>query len=79
MIYTKKEFKKLWESNDNGGGITFNDIADCAKDWKLYSTPRAHHLNLVSNTVLLAAGCGTYSMNGQELSSCKTNENLEQT
>lgn len=27
---TKEEFKVRWESNENGGGITFNDIANCA-------------------------------------------------
>lgn len=32
MIMTKEQFKKRWESDDRGGGITFNDVADCAKD-----------------------------------------------
>lgn len=31
MTYTKEKFKELWNSPD-GGGITFEDIADCAKD-----------------------------------------------
>lgn len=28
---TKEEFKTRWESNDEGGDITCNDIAECAK------------------------------------------------
>lgn len=35
MIYTKEEFKKLWEADDEGSGITYDDIADCAKAWGL--------------------------------------------
>ena len=27
MIYTKEEFKKLWEADDEGSGITYDDIA----------------------------------------------------
>lgn len=27
---TKAEFKRRWESDPDGGGITFDDIADCA-------------------------------------------------
>lgn len=30
---TKEKFKKRWESNDNGGGITYEDIAKCAIKW----------------------------------------------
>lgn len=52
----KKAFKKLWESDAEGGGITFNDIAECAKKWGLYSTPRIHDINKVMYEVLKAAG-----------------------
>jgi hypothetical protein len=59
MLYTKEEFKKLWDSNNNGGGITYDDIADCAKSWGLFSTPRIHQMSKVKNKVVKAAGCLT--------------------
>lgn len=52
---TPKEFKKRWESNDNGGGITFDDIANCAKDWGIYSTPYIQNIDNVRYKVLVAA------------------------
>lgn len=64
MIMTKHEFKMRWESSDDGGGITFNDVADCAKEWGLFSTPRVHNINTVVYTVLKAAGtedCESYN------------------
>ncbi len=35
---TKEEFKRRWESDENGGGITYEDIATCydPKDKKPY-------------------------------------------
>lgn len=57
---TKEEFKKRWESDDDGGGITFDDIADCAKEWKLYLRPKIHNMSIVADTVLKAAGCEVY-------------------
>ena len=59
MKYTKEKFKELWES-EAGGGITFDDIADCAKEWGLFQTPRIHKINIVANKVLEAAGCEKY-------------------
>lgn len=53
---TKEEFKNRWESNDDGGGITFDDVADCAKEWGLYSIPRIHDIFEVRRAVLKAAG-----------------------
>ena len=52
---TKEEFKKRWESNDNGGGITFDDIANCAVAWGLYRTPYTSQINMVRYRVLCAA------------------------
>jgi len=57
MKYSKKKFKELWDSDENGGGITLGDIADCAKDWKLFSTPRIHPIRKVEAAVLKAANC----------------------
>lgn len=51
----KKEFKKRWESNDNGGGITYEDIANCYKQWGLGSSPKAKPMYTVRYHVLIAA------------------------
>jgi hypothetical protein len=56
MKMTKEEFKQRWESNDNGGGITFDDIADCAVAWGLYRTPKTSRIDVVRYRVLCAAG-----------------------
>jgi hypothetical protein len=56
---TKEEFKARWDSDDNGGGITFNDIAKCAKEWGLYDKPYIHEIYEVTNAVIIAAECET--------------------
>ena len=53
---TKSEFKTRWESNEEGGGITFDDIAKCAVSWGLYSKPRIYPISEVFIAVLKAAG-----------------------
>lgn len=53
---TKHEFKKRWESNNNGGGITFNDVATCYTAWGLGSAPRTQPIDHVRFAVLKAAG-----------------------
>ncbi len=53
---TKQEFKKRWESNDEGGGITFEDIADCAKEWGISRTPRISPILEIKDMVLKEAG-----------------------
>lgn len=52
---TKEEFKARWESNREGGGITIDDIAQCAKDWGICNTPRIHPIFLIRYKVLKAA------------------------
>lgn len=52
---TKNEFKLRWESNDRGGGITFEDIAQCYTAWGLGGTPRTRPIALVTYMVLRAA------------------------
>ncbi len=52
----KQKFKSRWESNDNGGGITFDHIAGCAISWGLYSKPKVHPMDAVRYSVLKAAG-----------------------
>ena len=59
MVYSKEEFKKLWDSGDDGGGITFEDIADCAVAWGLYSKPKICPIDKVRDKVVEAAGCET--------------------
>ena len=54
---TKEEFKTRWESDSHGGGITFEDIADCAKKWGLFSTPKISPIYLVRYKVLKFAEC----------------------
>lgn len=56
MTMTKEEFKQRWESNDDGGGITFDDIADCAKKWGVSSSPKTSRIDVVQYKVLCAAG-----------------------
>jgi hypothetical protein len=55
MAMTKQEFKARWESNDEGGGINFDDIAECAKAWGLFRTPRIARIGAVRYQVLKAA------------------------
>lgn len=52
---TKQEFKLRWESDDNGGGITFNEVAECYVAWGLGSTPRTKCMYRVLFAVLTAA------------------------
>jgi hypothetical protein len=58
MKMTKQQFKDKWESDENGGGITFNDIADCAVAWGLYSHPKTSPINEVVYNVLSFAQTG---------------------
>jgi hypothetical protein len=52
---TKKEFKLRWESDDDGGGITYEDIANCAKAWGLSSSPRIKNIDRITYLVLKEA------------------------
>ena len=56
MSMTIEEFKARWESNDDGGGITFDDIAECAVAWGICSQPRILQMDSVRYRVLKAAG-----------------------
>lgn len=49
---TPEEFKKRWESNDDGGGITIDDIAECAKAWGIASIPRTQPIEKILYRVL---------------------------
>ena len=54
-VMTREEFKRRWESDDSGDGITFDDIAECAIAWGLFRTPRRSRIDLVRYRVLVAA------------------------
>lgn len=53
---TKEEFKKRWESDENGGGLTFDDIANCAVSWGLSQFPKTRPIDSIRYTVLKSAG-----------------------
>jgi len=53
---TKEDFAERWDSDDDGGGITFDDIAKCAEDWGLYERPKTHNINEVLKKVVEASG-----------------------
>ena len=53
---TKEEFKTRWEGGNDCGGITFDDIAECAVAWGLFSNPKTSQIDWVRYTVLRAAG-----------------------
>jgi hypothetical protein len=52
---TKKEFKERWESADDGGGINYQDIANCAIDWSVSSQPYIRKMEDILYQVLKAA------------------------
>lgn len=54
---TPEEFKVRWESDDNGGGITFDDIAECVKEWGLYPQPRTMRMETIRYAALKHAKC----------------------
>lgn len=67
---TKAEFKIRWESNDDGGGITFDDIAKCAVEWGINSRPKISPISKVVYAVLKAAGtndCEKYNPDIEEV------------
>ena len=52
---TKDEFRFRWNKDDCD--ITFDEVAECAKEWGLYNHPRCCPMEEVRYRVLLAAGC----------------------
>lgn len=55
MVYTKKDFKRLWEANEHGSGITYDDIAECAQAWGISSHPRTRPIDEITYKVLKSA------------------------
>lgn len=58
-IMTLEQFRERWESGDDG--ITWDDIAACAKAWGLISNQKEMQFGDVKTMVLKAAGCKTGS------------------
>lgn len=54
-VLSKRQFKKKWESDDDGGGITFEHIAACFTRWGLGAAPKTLPMDLVVFAVLKAA------------------------
>ena len=44
---TREEFKKKWESNEDGGGITNEDVANCYIEWGLGNSPYTKPIDYV--------------------------------
>ncbi|AMM44346.1 hypothetical protein KITKAT_85 [Arthrobacter phage Kitkat] len=59
MAMTKEEFRERWDSGTDGGGITNDDVADCAVAWGLFDQPRIHPINDVVDAVVAASGATT--------------------
>jgi hypothetical protein len=51
----RQDFKTRWESDENGGGITFDDVAACYVAWGIGSAPRTKPIGKVMFSVLKAA------------------------
>lgn len=57
MAMTKEEFKERWDSDEDAGGITNAEIADCYVAWGLGESPYSHfYLDYVVRQVTRAAG-----------------------
>jgi len=56
----KEEFKKKWESNDNGGGITYDDVAEYAIQWGISDRPRTCNMSIVRYRVLKEANVSDF-------------------
>lgn len=52
---TKEQFKIRWESDENGGNISHDDIAQCAKEWGISQKPKCSPMDVIIYKVLQAA------------------------
>jgi hypothetical protein len=53
---TKRQFKKRWESDDDGGDICMDDVAECAVAWGISSRPKIQPMGDILYRVLCAVG-----------------------
>ena len=55
-VMTPEQFRERWNSDEEGGGITYEDIAVCARSWGLFPKPKIEPIEKVKMAVLKAAG-----------------------
>ena len=53
---TREEFKARWDASSDDTGLTYNDVAECAKEWGFMENPKTRPLSLVLYAVLKEAG-----------------------
>ena len=53
MVYTKEKFRELWSMENCH--LTYEDVADCAKDWSISRNPRICRMQDILYQVLVAA------------------------
>ena len=53
---TKAQFKSRWEVNKDHGGLTYDEIAECAVAWGISPRPKIRSIDLIMELVLQAAG-----------------------
>jgi hypothetical protein len=51
---TKEEFKRRWESDENGGGITYEIIATCYVKWGIGTNPKTKPIHTVRYLIVKA-------------------------
>lgn len=56
MAMSREEFAQRWDSDEEGGGITYDDIAECAVAWGITSSPKAQSVDDVARRVVEASG-----------------------
>lgn len=55
IAMTPAEFKTRWESDEDGGGITYDEIAECAVAWGIASRPKISRIDVIRHAVLKMA------------------------
>ena len=63
---TEQEFIDRWNSDNEGGGITYDDVADCAQKWGLVQRPRISPIDSVLAIVLKHLGLENPSEDNDE-------------
>lgn len=59
MSMTRQEFAERWDSGEGGGGITFDEIAECAVDWGITNSPKILPIRDVIAAVVKESGART--------------------
>jgi hypothetical protein len=59
MVMTREEFARRWDSDASGGGISMDEVAECAQAWGLFAVPRIHPPHQVLDAVVKESGATT--------------------